>query len=74
MRGSARRSRLLARHKDRAEYVTPMVDEQRQAPAELMTRLRQLVDMRVAQGNHLEHAGKLAPTTTTDCGSSRRSR
>lgn len=51
---------VLARHKDRAKYITPMLDERRQALAELMTRRRQLVDMRVAEGNHLEHAGKLA--------------
>lgn len=49
---------VLARHKDRAKYITPMLDEQRQVLAELMTRRRQLVDMRVAEGNHLEHAGK----------------
>ena len=33
-----------------------MLDEQRQVLAELMTRRRQLVDMRVAENNHLEHA------------------
>jgi transposase len=47
---------VLARHKDRAKYITPMFDERRQQLAELMTRRRQLVDMRVAEGNHLEHA------------------
>lgn len=47
---------VLARHKDRAKYITPMQDEHRQQLAELMTRRRQLVDMRVAEGNHLEHA------------------
>jgi transposase len=51
---------VLARHKDRAKYITPMLAPQRQALAELMTRRRQLVDMRVAECNHLEHAGKLA--------------
>ena len=51
---------VLARHKDRAKYITPMVDKQQQALAELMARRRQLVDMRVAEGNRLEHAGKLA--------------
>lgn len=51
---------VLARHKDRAKYITPMLDERRQALAELMTRRRQLVDMRVAESNHLEHAGKHA--------------
>lgn len=49
---------VLARHKDRAKFITPLVDEQRQVLAELMTRRRQLVDMRVAENNHLEHAGK----------------
>jgi transposase len=47
---------VLARHKDRAKYITPMLEEHRQQLAELMTRRRQLVDMRVAEGNHLEHA------------------
>ncbi len=47
---------VLARHKDRAKYITPLFDEQRQELAELMTRRRQLVDMRVAESNHLEHA------------------
>lgn len=47
---------VLARHKYRAKYITPMFDAQRQALAELMTRRRQLVDMRVAEGNRLEHA------------------
>ena len=47
---------VLARHKDRAKYITPLLDEQRQALADLMTRRRQLVDLRVAEGNHLEHA------------------
>jgi len=51
---------VLARHKDRAKFITPMVDEQRQVLAELMARRRQLVDMRVAESNHLEHAGKHA--------------
>jgi transposase len=47
---------VLARHKDRAKYITPMFDERRQTLADLMTRRRQIVDMRVAEGNHLEHA------------------
>ena len=51
---------VLARHRDRHKYLTPMLDERRQALAELMSRRRQLVDMRVAEGNRLEHAGKLA--------------
>jgi len=51
---------VLSRHKDRAKYITAIPDQRRQALAELMTRRRQLVDMRVAESNHLEHAGKLA--------------
>ena len=51
---------VLARHKDRPKYITPLVDERRQALAALMTRRRQLVDMRVAEGNRLEQATKRA--------------
>jgi transposase len=51
---------VLSRHKDRAKYIAPMVDEHRQLLGELMTRRRQLVDMRVAESNRLEHAGKHA--------------
>lgn len=47
---------VLARHKDRVKSITPMLDEHRRHLAELMTRRRQLVDMRVAEGNPLEHA------------------
>lgn len=47
---------VLARHKDRAKYITPMLDKHRQQLTALMTRRRQLVDMRVAEGNHLEYA------------------
>ena len=56
---------VLARHKDRVKYITPMLDAQRQELAELMTRRRQLVDMRVAEGNHLEHAGKRSARSIT---------
>jgi transposase len=51
---------VLARHKDRAKYITPMPDEHRQELAALMTRRRQLVEMRVAEINHLEQASKRA--------------
>jgi transposase len=51
---------VLARHQDRAKFITPMLDSHRGELAELMTRRRQLVDMRVAEHNRLEHAGKLA--------------
>jgi len=47
---------VLARHKDRAKFITPLMDEQRQLLAELMTRRRQLIDMRVAETQRLEHA------------------
>lgn len=51
---------VLERHKDRARYITPVVEAERLELAEMMTRRRQLVDMRVAEGNRLEHAGKAA--------------
>jgi transposase len=56
---------VLARHQDRAKYITPMLDEHRRQLAELMTRRRQLVDMRVAENNHLEHAGKRSVRSIT---------
>lgn len=51
---------VLARHSARQKYITPLLDATRQELAELMTRRRQLVDMRVAEHNRLEHAGKSA--------------
>jgi transposase len=56
---------VLARHPDRAKYITAMPDEHRQQLAELMTRRRQLVDMRVAENNRLEHAGKRSARSIT---------
>jgi transposase len=56
---------VLARHPDRAKYITAMHDEHRQQLAELMTRRRQLVDMRVAENNRLEHAGKRSARSIT---------
>ena len=47
---------VLARHPERAKYITPPVDAQRAELARLMTRRRQLVDMRVAETNRLEQA------------------
>ena len=47
---------VLARHKDRAKYITPLMDAQRLELAQLMTRRRQLMDMSVAEGHRLEHA------------------
>ena len=58
---------VLARHKDRAKYITPLLDEHRRQLAELMTRRRQLVDMRVAEGNHLEHAGQAQRSQHHQC-------
>jgi transposase len=51
---------VLARHERRERYITPMLDEARAQLAELMTRRCQLVDMRVAEHNRLEHAGAVA--------------
>jgi transposase len=51
---------VLARHAGREQYITPMLEQARQTLAELMTRRRQLVDMRVAEHNRLEHAGPKA--------------
>ena len=56
---------VLARHADRCKFITPMLDEARQLLAELMTRRRQLVDMRVAEHNRLEHAGARAARSIT---------
>ena len=46
---------VLSRHKDRAKYITPVIEAERLELAGLMTRRRQLVDMRVAEGNRMEH-------------------
>ena len=51
---------VLARHTDRPKYITPLVNEHCQELAALMMRRRQLVDMRVAEGNRLELATKRA--------------
>jgi len=51
---------VLARHACRQQYITPMLDPARQELGELMTRRRQLVDMKVAEHNRLEHAGPRA--------------
>ena len=56
---------VLARHPDRAKYITAMQDEHRLQLAELMTRRRQLVDMHVAENNRLEHAGKRSARSIT---------
>jgi len=51
---------VLARHKDRHKYITVPSDPQRELLAALMTRRRQLVDMRVAETNRLEGASARA--------------
>lgn len=48
---------VIAWHEKRAQYITPLQEREREELMELMTRRRQLVDMRVAEGNRLEHAG-----------------
>jgi transposase len=50
---------VLARHKDRDKYITAPLEPHRQALAALVVRRRQLVDMRVAEGNRLDNAPKL---------------
>jgi transposase len=51
---------VLARHKDRAKYITAVPDAHRVELAGLVTRRRQLVEMRVAESNRLALAGKRA--------------
>jgi len=50
---------VLARHKDRDKYITVALEPHREALASLVVRRRQLVDMRVAEANRLDHATKL---------------
>lgn len=50
---------VLARHKERSKYITPVIEAERLELAALMTRRRQLVEMRVAEGQRMEHATKL---------------
>jgi transposase len=47
---------VLSRHKDRQKYITEPVGEQRAELASLVTRRKQLVEMRVAEGNRLGQA------------------
>ena len=51
---------VISRHKQRAKYITKPANADRVLLAALMTRRRQLVDMRVAEGNRLELAAKPA--------------
>ena len=55
---------VLARHKDRAKFITPAAEPEREQLAALMVRRRQLVDMRVAEGNRLEVAAPRAVRST----------
>jgi transposase len=47
---------VLSRHKDRHKYVTVPMESHREEMAALVTRRKQLVEMRVAEGNRLEQA------------------
>jgi transposase len=51
---------VLARHKDRHKYITAPTDAARQELSVLMTRRRQLVDMRVQEMNRFDTAAKRA--------------
>ena len=48
---------VLARHPERHRYLTPVAEAERMQLTVLMTRRRQLVEMRVAEGNRLDQAG-----------------
>ena len=47
---------VLAVHQERATYITPLVEPHRRELADLMTRRRQLVEMRVAETQRLQQA------------------
>lgn len=51
---------VLARHRDLSKYITPLIDARQQELAGMVTRRRQLVEMRVAELNRLEQAPKRA--------------
>ena len=51
---------VLARHQDRPKYVTAPLEAHREQLTSLMTRRRQLLEMRVAEGNRLEKASPQA--------------
>jgi transposase len=50
---------VLARHADRAKYITPLIEAQRLELAAMMTRRRQLVEMRVAEGQRMQQSTKV---------------
>jgi transposase len=49
---------VLARHRERHKYITAPSDPRREELAALMKRRRQLVEMRVVEGNRLDTAHK----------------
>ncbi len=51
---------VLARHPERSRFITPLVDEQRAGLNALMTRRRQLIEMRVAEQQRLDQASAVA--------------
>jgi transposase len=51
---------VLARHKDRHKFITPVPDPQREQLNALMIRRRQLVNIRVEEGNRLDTAHRVA--------------
>lgn len=51
---------VLARHEQRAKFITAPEDPQRELLVAMMTRRRQLVDMHVAESQRLEHANARA--------------
>lgn len=51
---------VLARHPQRSKFITPVKQAEREVLQGLMTRRRQLVDMRVAEINRLEVAAERA--------------
>ena len=50
---------VLARHADRAKYITPLIEAQRLELAAMMTRRRQLVEMREAEGQRMQQSTKV---------------
>lgn len=50
---------LISRHQDRSQFITPLAEAERLELAALVTRRRQLVEMRVAETNRLEQSSKL---------------
>lgn len=51
---------VIARHARRSRYLTPLLEPERAELAAMMTRRRQLIEMRVAESNRLEQASRRA--------------